>query len=274
MHELLINPAFQAGIAPFAVALPVGLMLRRAGWFWAGLALMAAFAVTITLTVGFQFQPWTSTRKIIALGFGAAGAGLLLDLYRWDRRWLTALVFAASAAAALWVIWPAVQQREGGAAWLLGGLGALYGGWCAAVMESLRTRPIAAAMGTVAFGFGSGAVTLLGASALLGQMGLALGAAAAALGLLVAFGRKTEIGSLAMLPAGVVLGLIGIGGLVYARVPWYSLVLLAWVPACAWVPVPGSWPRWLQSVAVLVLTGVPAVIAAWLVYRVVGGVPL
>jgi len=274
MHDLLINPAFQAGVAPFAVALPVGLMLRRAGWFWAGLALSAAFAVTVALTVGFQFQPWTSTRKIIALGFGAAGAGLLLDLYPWDRRSVSALVFAAGAAAAVWVIWPVVQRRDVWQGAILIVPAALYGGWCAAAMEGLRSRPIAGAIAAVSLGIGSGAVTLLGASALLGQMGLAVGAAAGALALLVCFGRKTEIGSLAMLPAGVVLGLVGIGGLIYAKVPWYSLVLLAWVPVCGWVPVPSSWPRWLQSGAVLVLTGVPAAIAIWLVWRVAGGVPL
>lgn len=274
MHELLLNPAFQAGVAPFAVALPMGLVLRRLGWFWAGLALIAAFAATVALTVGFQLQPWTSTRKIIALAFGAAVLGLVLDLYRRDRRWIGALVFAAGAVAALWVIWPVAARHEGWQGWLLMGLGSVYGGWCAAAMEALRTRPVAAAMTTVSLGFGSGVVTLLGASALLGQMGLALGAAAGALGLLVSFGRKTEVGSLAMLPAGLVLGLIGIGGLVYAKVPWYSLGLLACVPVGAWVPVPKAWPRWLQAVVVLILTGVPAAIAGWLVYRVAGGVPL
>jgi hypothetical protein len=274
MRELLMNPAFQAGIAPFAVALLVGLTLRRAGWFWAGLALIAAFAVTVALTVGFQFQPWTSARKIIALGLGAAALGLLLDLYPWGRRWVSALVFAGGVIAALWVIWPVAVRREGWEGRVLVILGALYGGWCAAALEGLRSRPVAGAMSVVSLGFGSGAVTLLGASALLGQMGLALGAAAGALGLLVSFGRKTEIGSLAMLPAGVVLGLVGIGGLVYAKAPWYSLALLAWVPVCAWVPVPTAWPRWLQAVVLLILTGAPSALAVWLVYRVAGGVPL
>lgn len=274
MRELLMNPAVQAGIAPFVVALLVGFALRRAGWFWAGLGLIAGFAVAVALTVGFQFQPWNSTRKIIALGFGATGAGLMLDLWRGGRRWVTALIFAGAGAAALWVIWPVAMRREGWEGWMLMGLGAAYGGWCAAAMEALRTRSLPGAMTAVSLGFGSGAVALLGASALLGQMGLALGAAAGALGLLVSFGRKTELGSLAMLPAGVVLGLIGIGGHIYAKVPWYCLALLAWVPVGAWVPVPKTWPRWLQSAALLVLTGLPGAIAVWLVYRVAGGVPL
>ena len=99
-------------------------------------------------------------------------------------------------------------------------------------------------------------------------------AAAGALGLLVTFMRNTEIGSLAMLPAGVLLGLIGVSGHVYAKVPWYSLALLALVPVCARVPLSPQWPRWLQALSALLLAGAPAGIAVWLVWRVAGGVPL
>lgn len=274
MHELITNPAFQSGVIPFGVALIAGLLLNRLGWYWTGLALMAGFTATVYFVAGFQFQPWTSTRKIIALGLGAAGLGLLLDIYPWGRRWLPALLFVGAATAVLWLIWPVLQRREGMDLWLLGVGSVLYSGWCAAVMESLRSKPVHAGGAAVALGFGTGAVTLLGASALLGQLGLALGAAAGALWLLVAFARKAEVGSLAMLPAGVLLGLLGISGHVYAEVPWYSLAMLALVPVCAQMPLPTQWPRWLQAFIALILAGAPAGLAAWLVWRVAGGVPL
>jgi len=274
MQDLLTNPAVQSGIIPFIAALLVGLLGKRLGWYWAGLALLVGFVATVYVTVGFQFQPWTSTRKIIALGFAATVFGGLLDIYPWSRRWLPAVLLIVAAATVWWLIWPVLQRREGLDAWLLGVGSLLYGGWCAAAMESLRSRPVHAVAAVVALGFGTGAVTLLGASALLGQLGLALGAAAVALGLLVTFMRNTEIGSLAMLPAGVLLGLIGVSGHVYAKVPWYSLALLALVPVCARVPLSPQWPRWLQALSALLLVGAPAGIAAWLVWRVAGGVPL
>jgi hypothetical protein len=274
INEMLVNPAFQSGIIPFVAALIAGLILNRLGWYWSGLALMAGFVATVYLTVGFQFQPWTSTRKILVLGFAAAGLGVFLDFYPWSRRWFAALLFGLGAAAVLWVIWPVLQRREGLDGWLLGVSCVLYSGWCVAGMEFLRSKPAHAAGAIIALGFGTGAVTLLGASALLGQLGLALGAAAGALGLLVSFARKVEVGSTALLPAGVLLGLIGISGHVYAKVPWYSLAMLALVPVCARVPLSPQWPRWLQTLTALILAGAPAGIAAWLVWRVAGGVPL
>jgi hypothetical protein len=274
IDEMLANPAFQSGIIPFGAALIAGLILNRLGWYWSGLALMVGFIATVYLTAGFQFQPWTSTRKILALGFAAAGLGILLDLYPWGRRWLPAFLFSIGAAAVLWVIWPVLQRREGLDGWLLGVSSVLYSGWCVASMESLRSKPTHATSAVIALGFGTGAVTLLGASALLGQLGLALGAAAGALGLLVSFARKVEVGSTALLPAGLLLGLIGISGHVYAKVPWYSLAMLALVTVCARVPLSTQWPRWLQALTALLLAGAPAGIAAWLVWRVAGGVPL
>ncbi|MEJ2553350.1 MAG: hypothetical protein P8164_05095 [Gammaproteobacteria bacterium] len=274
MHELMQNPAVQAGILPFITALVLALVLSRLGWYWAGLALIAGFIATVYVVVGFQFQPWTSTRKIIALGLVAAGLGLLLDIYPWSRRWLPVLLFVLAAVAALWLAWPVLKRRAGMGLWTLGIGSVLFSGWCTAAMESLRAKPAQAGSAAVALGFGSGVVVLLGASALLGELGMALGAAAGALWLLVAATRNARLGSVAMLPAGLLCGLIGIGGHVYAKVPWYSLALLALVPVCVRVPLSSQWPRWILLFVPIVLASFPAAIAVWLVWRVEGGVPL
>jgi hypothetical protein len=274
MHDLLQNPAVQAGIIPFSAALLLGLILNRMGWYWAGLAVLAGFTATVYVVAGFQFQPWTSTRKIIALGLGAGGLGLLLDVYPWSRRWLPVVLFFLAGAAVLWLNWPVLRRREGMELWSLAIGGVLFGGWCTAAMESLRSKPILASSALVALGFGTGAVVLLGASALLGELGIALGAAAGALWLLVTITRKTQLGSLAMLPAGLLCGLIGVGGHVYAKVPWYSLAVLALVPVCVRVPPPSQWPYWVRIFEPIFLASAPAAIAVWLVWRVAGGVPL
>ena len=274
MHDLLQNPAVQAGIIPFSVALVLGILLNRIGWYWASLALIAGFIATVYLVIGFQFHPWTSTRKIIALGLGAGGLGFVLDIYPWSRRWLPVVLFIAAGIAALWLTWPVLKRREGVELWTLGIGAALFSGWCTASMETLRTHPNQAASAAVAMGFGTGSVVLLGASALLGELGISIGAAAGALWLLVSITRKTRMGSLAMLTTGLLCGLIGIGGNVYAKAPWYSLALLALVPICVRVPPSSQWPRWIQLFVPIVLASSPAVIAVWLVWRVAGGVPL
>ena len=77
-----------------------------------------------------------------------------------------------------------------------------------------------------------------------------------------------------LLTAGLLSGLIGIGGHVYAKVPWYSLALLALVPVCARVPPISQWPRWLQALVLIMLASAPAGLAVWMVWRVAGGVPI
>lgn len=274
MHELLQNPVVQAGIIPFSTALLLGLILNRGGLYWAGIAFMGGFIATVYVVVGFQFHPWTSTRKIIALGLGAGGLGLLLDFYPGSRRWLPVLLFILAGAAALWLSWPVLQRREGADLFLMGAGSILFTGWCTAVVEPLRLNSAQASAVAVALGFGTGAVVLLGASALLGELGIALGAAGGALWLLTAVTRRIQLGSSAMLPAGLLCGLIGIAGHVYAKVPWYSLALLALVPLCVRVPPPSQWPRLIHLFVPIILAIIPAAIAVWLVWREAGGLPL
>ena len=274
MQEWLANPAVQAGIAPFITAVVCAGLLKRAGGYWAGSALIAGFAVAVYLSAGFQFQPWTSTRKIVALTLGAAALGVLLDLYPYSRRWLPPLIFALGAAAVVWVVWPVLSRREGMDYWLLAAGVGVYTGWCAAAMESLRAKPQALASAALALGFGTGITALLGASALLGQWGIALGASVSALWLFSVFVRKFALGSQLALPAGLGAALIGCGACIYAKLPWYSLAILAAVPLSAhlfWLP---RLPRVAQIVVSLLAALLPAGIAVWVTYQKTGAPPL
>lgn len=274
IKEWLANPTVQAGVAPFLTAFVSAALLRRIGWYWAGASVVAGFAVAVYLSTGFQFQPWTGTRKIIALILGAAAVGLLFDLYAYQRRWLSPLTFLAAIAAVLWVVWPVLMRRTGMELGLLAlGLGA-YAGWCAVAMEGLRAKPEAMMGAAVALGFGAGGTALLGASALLGQWGLALGASAFALWLFVAFARPTHVGSLAALPLGVGAGLIGCGAHVYAKLPWQGLAILAAVPLVAHLVWFRRLPRAPQAIVSLIAAATPAGAAVWFILRQTGAPPL
>src|SRR3569832_1130935 len=106
MKEWLANPAVQAGIAPFVAAQVSAAILRRVGWYWAGAAVVLGFGVAVYLSTGSQFQPWTSTRKIVAVLLAAAVLGLLCDLLPALRGWRIPVCFIASAGAVLWVVCP------------------------------------------------------------------------------------------------------------------------------------------------------------------------
>lgn len=274
IKEWLANPAVQAGIAPFVTAFLSAAVLRRIGWYWAGAAIMAGFAVTVYLSTGFEFQPWTSMRKIIALILGAAAVGLLFDLYPYGRRWLLPVTFVAAVAAVLWMVWPILTRRTGIELALLAlGVGA-YTGWCAAAMESLRGKPEAMMGAAVALSFGTGGTALLGASALLGQWGLALGASAFALWLFVAFTRRTQVGSQVALTIGLGSALVGCGAYVYAKLPWYGLAILAAVPLVAHLVWFRRLPRVAQAILSLVVATIPAGAAAWFTLQQTGAPPL
>ncbi len=266
LAELLTNPAFQSGVLPFGVALLAGLLLRPLGGYWAGLAITAGVYAAVSLMIDIKWSPLTSTRKILLIGAIAAVVGILLDHVSFARRYLPALLFIGGAVAATWVIWPVLARKDAAEMWLLAAGGMAYVGWLAASAETLRHRPLPGLVALAALGFGTGGVVLFGASALLGQMALATGAAAAACVLLGLLGRTFRVGSIALLPGMLLSALLGYAGLVYARAPWYTLPVLAVIPLAARLPVPADKSKWLRlalivaAVAPLVMT---AVAAAW-----------
>ena len=132
MDELLANPAVQAGVAPFAVALVVSAVLFRSRLL--GLALVAAFATVIALTVGFSFESLTAVRKLILVALVSGIVELVIELagVPASPRIRAALAFAM-AVAAVWVVWRVLQQQEGAKIALYGAGVALY---AAVLLES------------------------------------------------------------------------------------------------------------------------------------------
>ena len=272
MDELLTNPVLQAAVIPFVAALVAGIILNQLGTRGAGLIIVIGFLCCAWLIVDFKLSPLTSTRKIILLGVIAAFTGLLLDIYPVIRRAIPYILFTAGAIAALWVIWPVLVRKEGEEFWFLAAGACVYAGWLMASMERLKMAPIRAGTAALALGVGTGVSAVMGASALLGELGSSIAAASGAYLLLALFFPKQSAGSAFTIPVALLSGMLGIAGNVYATLPWYTLPLLAIITPLACIPLPEQKPLLLKMV-LLVLATMPAAIGAIIITWWVEGAP-
>lgn len=271
MHALLNHPAIQAGLAPFLVALLTAEVLQRLRL--SGLAIIAGFAITVYLVSGFGYEPLTSTRKIIWLGLAASAFGIVLMLLN-SSLWRP-LLTVLGGAAAVWVCLRVLQQHELGTALQWGTGCALYVGWLVFWMDTLHESPVRAASAGVALALGTGLAVLLGASALLGELGLALGAATLAYLLIMMISNsQLPCGRALTLPLALVSGLLGCLAVLTASLPWYSLPVLATIPLLARLPVSEKLGVWVQSTLLSVATLILAAAAVYLSWRVNGLPPL
>lgn len=173
--------------------------------------------------------------------------------------------------AAVWVVLRLLQQKETTDALLAGAASALY---LAALVEStlrVGSDSVRGAANGLVLGLASGALALLGASALLAQVGIAVGAAAGAT-LLVQMiaGRCTPAGATLSLPASVVAGLVGLLAVFTGALPWYCLLPTLAIPwATRLVPV-GSRPVWLTAFLTAIVAFIPLLLALGLAWFTAG----
>lgn len=265
MESWLQHPAFQSAAAPLALSfvLAFGLAPLRLS----GLAVTAGVLACVHLALGLDLVPLNATRRIVVLVVAGALLGATLD--RLPRRargpgWPLPL---GAALAAVWVVHVALSHRETGAALALGAGLALFAGVVVWGFDRLAARPLRAASAAFGAGVGAGGSALLGASASLGQIGLALAAAAG--GYLLAQwvrGGALPAGRALTLPAGLVSALVALAAVVLARLPWTALPFVAAVPFAATIPVGDRLPAWLQVVvhgAIAATVGGGAIAVAW-----------
>lgn len=261
----LNDPVVQSSAAPFLAALIVGgamLPVRLAG-----LAALAGFLTTVYLVGNFTFSPLTATRKIVVVGIAAALIGVVAGLaFRPTRStgWVLGALFGLSS---VWVFWSVLAQRPLLEAFLYGaGIAALVV-WLVALTVSLHADPLRAGAAGLALGFGSGVGAVLGASALIGQYGLALGSACGAFLLFaMILGKRAAAGTVLTLTASVLGALLGAAAMMLAKLPWTSLVALASVPLLVRLPIGARAPGWVQGVvaSIYALVGAGAACAlAW-----------
>jgi len=229
-----------------ALALAVALSPVRLG----GFAIIAAFLVCMHLVTGIQFAPLTATRKIVVVAIAAAAIGPLLDFALKPTRIGIALIAAGAAGGALWAFWPVILQKPGMHPWLLGGSAAvalaLMVGFAQTQLSGDAIRAGAAAL---AVGLGAGIAAIFSASLSYGLYGLALGAGAGGFLLpQMIRGKKAAAGATFTVPAMLIGGLVAVGAMMLAQLPWYSVLILALVPVAVRLPGPENGPAWLQAV--------------------------
>ena len=270
MQELLDHPAVQGGLAPFVIALIVAELLQRLRL--SGLAIIAGFAATVYLVSGFSFEPLTSARKIVLLGL--ISAVLALMIFRFNWRPLRVILVIAGGIAAVWMALRILQQQDLTHMLLWSSGCSLYVGWLIFWMDTLHESPVRAGSAGMTLGLGTGGSALLGASALLGQFGLALGAAASAYLLLQAVSNsRLSCGRSFTLPLSLIAGLIGCLAVLTTQLPWYALPVLAIIPLAAKIPVPEKRGLWLQSLLLSIATLAFAAGAIYLTWYVAGAPP-
>ena len=270
LQELFNHPAVQAGLAPFLIALISAELFQRIKL--SGLAIIAGFAITVYLASNFAMEPLTAVRKIVLLGLLSALLALLLTLLH--SRWLSWLLPIVAGAAAVWTVQRVLQQQAPQAALLWGAGCAAYVAILVWGMDKLSEEPLRAASAGTALGIGTGGAALVGASALLGQFGLALGCAAAAhLLIQMVSNRPLPTGRTFTLPLAMIAGLTGCVAVLSAKLPWYALPILAGIPLVAGlVPLPNQSVR-IQGLLLTLLTCAFAGGAIYVTWRVTGDVP-
>lgn len=267
MNDFLANPAVQAGVAPFVVALILSALLRHTRLM--GLAIGAGFAAVIVLAIGFSFEPLTAVRKMVLCGAGACVLLSVLELRSVSpSAGVRVALAAAGGIAAVWVVLRVLQQQETGLA-LLGGAGAAA--YMAALIDGgnrASADPIGLAASGLMMGLGAGALAWMGASASMAQVGIAIGAASGAVLLVqMVTGKRAPLGWTLALPASVLAGLVGLLAVFTAALPWYCLVPTLAIPwATRFYPLGKNRPVWLAAFTMAFLALMPVLIAVALAW--------
>ena len=267
MTDLLSNPAIQSGIIPLIVAIVVAVILKRFEGYWSGLSFAVAYYLSVYLAVGFQFYPFTSTRKILIVGLVAIMLGLIIDAKKIKTKHLYITLLTLGIGSALWVIWPILLRQEGIMILTMSVPALGYVAWLTLGMNQLRNHNDRVAMVALALGLGTGISAILGASALVGQLGIAIGAIAGAMLLLSLFKQNVKLGSTFALPVGLLSGLLGMGAVIYASLPWYCLIPMAATPLTSYIQLPNNLTK-IKSLFILAAITLPfpviSIVLAWL----------
>lgn len=266
MNELLDNPVVQAGVAPFLVALVVAAILGRSRLL--GLAIGAGFLTTVALVMGLSFESLTSVRKMVLVGLLATLAVLVLELAKLQPKMRVRVVLAVLAgAAAVWVLLRVLLQQPLAGALLTAAAAAIYLALLSDSTTAASGDSVRASAAALMSGLGAGALALLGASAMLAQIGIAVGAASGAT-LLVQMiaGRRAPAGWTLALPASLAAGLVGLLAVFTGELRWYCLLpTLAVSWAVRLVPA-GARAVWLTAIMASAAALVPMLFAVGLAW--------
>lgn len=264
LRDLLGNPIVQSSALPFVVGLACAALfypLRLEG-----LAAVAGFMAAVAAIGNFDLAPLTATRKIVLVGAAAALIGVLSDFAFKSTRFSAPVLGGIFGVAALWVFASVLGQKAPLEAALLGAGVVALTVWLVSATVTLQQDAARAGATGLVLGLGTGISAVLGASALIGQYGMALGAACGGfLVLLLILGPRVGAGHALTLTVSVLCALLAAASVLLAQVPAVALAALALVPVAARLPLPAT-HLWMQPVLAGVYTSVPAAGACALVW--------
>lgn len=262
MEDWLGHPAVQAGAIPFIVALAVAAFVAPTRW--AFLAPVAGFIACATLAVGWSMESLNAIRKLALIGAGTALLCVTIETARIHRRAAEAFALLALCAGTTWMLWRLLAQKDGGAAILAAVLAMAYVATLAASIFR-SDDPVRAASGAWVLGVGTGAVAILGASALLGITAMGAGVAAAATLLAMVARGSAAAGRSAFLPAIAVAALAGAAAVIAAQLPWYALLpMMLVIPIARLAPARiGALERAIVASSLGALPAAVSVALAW-----------
>ena len=240
MEQILNRPELQSAVAPFVIALLVFFGMRKISaqaWLW---AVCAAFLVSVLLINGVTVTPLTGTRKIILLVLISFLTAALLPRLLPRANLQRAVAAGAAVLALLWVFWAVLARMEAGAIalFLAGSIGLAL--WLLFIFDRLAHNDARLHAAGFSLLLGVGLSATAAASALLGQLALALSAASGGAFLAwVLFANKDGANkdekeaaqpSIATLPYVLAPLLLGLAAVIFARLPWYALLALGAIP--------------------------------------------
>ncbi len=271
-NELLNHPAIEAGIVPFIIALIAGAILPRRFSWWSTLVFAIAYFVAAWLILDGRLSPLSSSRKLVVLGACAVIVGLIARrLFSANALQQTLIILAITAVG--WLIWPKLVRIDIWQQIILATSTGIYALWLTFAFHQMRDEDIATSVSATVLGIATGLCALIGASSLLGELGIAVGVSTAVI-TFYGLTRRADHGAGFYFPVAVLCSLIGIASVLYAKVPWYVLIALASIPLIAmlfeWRYKPGI----MRIIKLGTLILIPAIIAVFLTEQVAGPIPI
>ncbi|WP_431858418.1 hypothetical protein [Azospirillum sp.] len=179
LDQILVNPAVQSGLLPLVLALVLCLAARPLRLRWgAAVAMGVAYLASHLITLGLPpLPPVSAQQKLLYVAVGLLALGVALDAAHARQAPRVAVMALAPVAALVWLALPVLMRGGAMLTWLeLAGtaLGAVV---FMARLERQADKGVTLPVTLVAAAVGTGVVALLGGSASILQLALAVAAA-------------------------------------------------------------------------------------------------
>lgn len=270
-NELLNHPAIEAGIVPFIIALIAGAILPRRYAWWSTAIFAIAYFFAAWLILDGRLTPLSSSRKLVLMGAGAVVLGIITQI-SFSRATVQKILIALAIIAVTWLIWPKLIRLDITQQLIMAAGVGIYAIWLSFAFHQLRDEDIASSMSATILGFATGICALIGASSLLGELGIAIGASTAAVAL-YGLNRRTDHSAGFYFSVSILCTLIGVASVLYAKVPWYSLIALASIPLVAMLFEWRYKSGWIRIIKLSILLFIPAGIAIFITEQAAGPIP-